>query len=100
MSPEMYENKPYTHKSDIWALGCILYELCTLERAFSAGNLACLVFKIIKSEIKPIPKTYTKDLNELVMSILNKDPKKRPGMKYIFGTPIIRKTMRDFVSLS
>jgi NIMA (never in mitosis gene a)-related kinase len=39
MSPEMYENKPYTHKSDIWALGCILYELCTLERAFSAGNL-------------------------------------------------------------
>ena len=30
MSPEMYENKPYTHKSDIWALGCILYELCTL----------------------------------------------------------------------
>jgi NIMA (never in mitosis gene a)-related kinase len=34
MSPEMYENKPYTHKSDIWALGCILYELCTLKRAF------------------------------------------------------------------
>jgi len=30
MSPEMYENRPYTHKSDIWALGCILYELCTL----------------------------------------------------------------------
>ena len=34
MSPEMYENKPYSDKSDIWALGCILYELCTLKRAF------------------------------------------------------------------
>jgi len=30
MSPEVCENKPYTFKSDVWALGCVLYELCTL----------------------------------------------------------------------
>jgi NIMA (never in mitosis gene a)-related kinase len=81
MSPEMYENKPYTHKSDIWALGCILYELCTLERAFNAKNLASLVFKIIKDDVKSIPNTYTKELNALVLSILNKNPYKRPGMR-------------------
>ena len=31
MSPELFKNQPYNHKSDIWALGCILYELCTLK---------------------------------------------------------------------
>jgi serine/threonine protein kinase len=36
-SPELFKNKPYNHKSDIWALGCILYELCTLKHAFDAG---------------------------------------------------------------
>jgi len=44
MSPEMYENKPYTSKSDIWALGCILYELCTLKRAFEGANIMSLIF--------------------------------------------------------
>ncbi len=43
MSPEMYENKPYTTKSDIWALGCILYELCTLKRAFEGSNIMALL---------------------------------------------------------
>ena len=85
MSPEMYENKPYTHKSDIWALGCILYELCTLKRAFEGANIMALIFQIIKSEVKPIPKMYSKDLKILVKKILNKDPKVRPGMSQIFN---------------
>ena len=39
MSPEVCENKPYDLKSDLWAMGCILYELCTLNHAFDASNL-------------------------------------------------------------
>lgn len=31
MSPEVCESKPYTYKSDVWSLGCVLYELCTLK---------------------------------------------------------------------
>lgn len=31
MSPEVCESKPYTYKSDIWSVGCVLYELCTLK---------------------------------------------------------------------
>ena len=97
MSPEMYENKPYTHKSDIWALGCILYELCTLKRAFDGSNIMALIFQIIKSEVKPIPKIYSKDLQILVKKILNKDPKVRPSISQIFKQKIIRKTMKNFV---
>jgi len=66
MSPEMYENKPYTHKSDIWALGCILYELCTLKRAFAGQNIMSLIFQIIQSDVKPIPKIYSNDLSNMV----------------------------------
>ena len=31
LSPELCEDVPYSSKSDVWALGCILYELCTLQ---------------------------------------------------------------------
>ena len=47
MSPEVCQNHPYTFKSDVWALGCVLYELCTLKHAFSADNLLGLVYKIV-----------------------------------------------------
>lgn len=59
MSPEVCENKPYTFKSDVWALGCVLYELCTLQHAFSASNLLGLVYKIVQGTIDPIPTTYS-----------------------------------------
>jgi NIMA (never in mitosis gene a)-related kinase len=55
MSPEVCENKPYTYKSDAWSLGCVLYELCTLEHAFSADNLLGLVYKIVQDKQAPIP---------------------------------------------
>jgi NIMA (never in mitosis gene a)-related kinase len=59
MSPEVCESKPYSSKSDVWALGCLLYELCTLQHAFSADNLLGLVFKIVKGEVDPIPERYS-----------------------------------------
>lgn len=48
MSPEVCENKPYTYKSDVWALGCVLYEICTFKHAFDAKNLLGLIYKILK----------------------------------------------------
>lgn len=36
MSPEVCESKPYTYKSDVWSLGCVLYELCTLKVNFNS----------------------------------------------------------------
>lgn len=47
-SPEVCENKPYTYKSDVWSLGCVLYELCNLSHAFKSTNLLGLVNKIVK----------------------------------------------------
>lgn len=62
MSPEVCQNQPYTFKSDVWALGCVLYELCTLKHAFSADNLLGLVYKIVQDKYEPIPTCYSKEL--------------------------------------
>ena len=62
-SPEVCESKPYTFKSDVWALGCVLYELCMLKHAFAANNLLGLVYKIVSEKHEPIPSIYPKDLS-------------------------------------
>lgn len=59
MSPEVCQNQPYTYKSDVWALGCVLYELCTLKHAFAADNLLGLVYKIVQDKHEPIPSIYS-----------------------------------------
>ena len=48
LSPEICRRKPYNHKSDMWSLGCVLYEMCALELAFPADNFVSLVHAICK----------------------------------------------------
>ena len=50
LSPEMCEERPYNEKSDVWALGCVLYELCTQKHPFEANNQAALILKIIRGK--------------------------------------------------
>ena len=51
MSPELFSNQPYNHKSDIWALGCCVYEMATLKHAFSAHNINALMVKIVRGQV-------------------------------------------------
>lgn len=62
MSPETCQTQPQTHKSDVWALGCIIHELCTLDYTFRGANLLALVQKICDGKYDPIPSTYSKEL--------------------------------------
>ncbi len=66
MSPEILHNKPYNHKSDVWALGCILYELATLKHAFDAKTLYTLASKITKGRYLPVSERYSKELRSLI----------------------------------
>lgn len=45
--PEIIENQPYNEKADIWALGCIAYELVTLKSPFLSNNALQLAKKIV-----------------------------------------------------
>ena len=83
VSPEMCRNKPYNEKSDIWALGCILYELLTFNHPFTATNQAALFIKILNNKYNPFPPGVPEDLKNMVDFILEKDYEKRPSMKDI-----------------
>ena len=59
MSPEIFQNKPYSYKSDVWALGCVLYEMTTLNHAFDSNSLNGLAGKIVKGRYPPISPKVT-----------------------------------------
>ena len=97
MSPELFKNKPYNHKSDVWALGCILYELCTLKHAFDAKSLNGLASKILKGTYPAISRSYSTHTRKLVKDMLAKSPHQRPDLPTILSMPFIRKRVQNFM---
>ncbi len=49
LSPELCQAQPYDKKSDVWALGCVLYELCALQKPFDASNMPAIIFSIMRN---------------------------------------------------
>ena len=47
-SPEVWKDKPYDIKSDIWSMGCVLYEMIALKPPFRAEDMAGLYKKVLK----------------------------------------------------
>ncbi|GFR87117.1 serine/threonine-protein kinase Nek4-like [Elysia marginata] len=97
MSPELFSNKPYNHKSDVWALGCCVYEMTTLKHAFNAKDMNSLVYKILKGRMPPMPRQYSADLLVLMKSMLHQDPEKRPSVNRILRDPYIKRNIALFL---
>ncbi|KAF6095761.1 NIMA related kinase 1 [Phyllostomus discolor] len=98
LSPEICENKPYNNKSDIWALGCVLYEMCTLKHAFEAGNMKNLVLKIISGSFPPVSLHYSYDLRCLLSQLFKRNPRDRPSVNSILEKGFIAKRIEKFLS--
>ena len=75
---------------DIWSLGCIFYEIATLNHAFDAQNMKGLVQKILKGTYPPLPEVYSSDLKKLLSEMLTKDPNKRPSIRKILEMPFMK----------
>ena len=73
MAPERINGKPYSRQSDIWSLGCILYELCTLERPFT-GMLQEVAFAIDSGKFKPLADDVLPLFKELIQGMLSQKP--------------------------
>ncbi|KAK6480702.1 serine/threonine-protein kinase Nek4-like [Huso huso] len=97
MSPELFSNKPYNHKSDVWALGCCAYEMATLKHAFNAKDMNSLVYRIVEGKLPPMPKDYNPLLGELIRSMLSKKPEDRPDVKHILRQPYIKRQISVFL---
>ncbi|XP_010187448.1 PREDICTED: serine/threonine-protein kinase Nek1-like, partial [Mesitornis unicolor] len=98
LSPEICQNKPYNNKSDIWALGCVLYEMCTLRHAFEAGNMKNLVLKIISGRFPPVSMHYSYDLRNLLSQLFKKNPRNRPSVNSILEKNFIAKRVEKFLT--
>ncbi|GFH29941.1 protein kinase domain-containing protein, partial [Haematococcus lacustris] len=89
LAPELCEDKPYNTKSDMWALGVVLYECCTGHYPFEAQNQGALLRKILKGQYAPISGPYTGNLVQLVCALLTFRPEQRPDTAAILRNPTV-----------
>ncbi|KAI7808250.1 hypothetical protein IRJ41_000458 [Triplophysa rosa] len=89
LSPEICENHPYNNKTDIWSLGCVLYELCTLRHPFEGSNLRQLVLRICRGRYSPVSEHYSTDLRLLLKQLFKVSPPDRPSVNSILKQPLL-----------
>lgn len=89
MSPELCKNESYDAKSDVWALGCLLYEMCTQKNPFTGVNFSGLALKILRGKYPPLPPSYSRHMSMLVAMMLEVDANKRPSVAHILKLPLI-----------
>jgi NIMA (never in mitosis gene a)-related kinase len=66
MAPELCHSQPYSFKSDVWALGCLFYEILTFKHAFEGSSLLNLVWKIVQDPVEPLPDHYSPEVQSLI----------------------------------
>ena len=103
MAPEVYNSsKKYSFRSDIWSLGCCIFEMCNLKNAFEAKSWNAVFVKVTKGQRAQLNSRYSMDMKNLVDSMLNVNGKNRPTIASIlekpFMKPIVGKYISDFVT--
>ncbi|XP_031648848.1 serine/threonine-protein kinase Nek5 isoform X2 [Oncorhynchus kisutch] len=88
LGPEM-RTGIYDTKSDIWSLGCVLYELCMLQSAFTAASTIELVAKILGGPYPSLPESFSPELHQLMCDIFQQEPTSRPSAGEILAKPFI-----------
>lgn len=83
--PEIWAGKGYGYETDLWALGCVVYEMAELKTPFYNKKIFELM-KIIcgESHQRIISRNYSQELKNLVDNLLRKNPKERPSLSKNF----------------
>ena len=97
MSPEQYNGKNYGYKSDIWSLGCCVYEMCNLKHAFEGNTWNAVVVKVLKGQHNPVNNIYSRDLINLVEAMLNINSKSRPTVARILESKLIKPKVANYI---
>lgn len=98
LSPEICCDKPYNKKSDMWALGVMLYEMLALQLPFIAQDLPRLVTKILAGSYPPLPARVSRPVRDIVDALLQKDPKSRPSINTILKSEVVRSRIQAFLT--
>ena len=91
MSPEIWKNRPYDHKSDMWAVGCILYELAALRPPFRGTDIEDLSRRVQAGYYPRLPSHYSRELEDLIRQLLSQDPRRRPDVAQVLESPGVEK---------
>ena len=95
-SPEVWKDQPYDLKSDIWSLGCVIYEMCALVPPFRADDMNGLFKKVLKGQYPPIPSHYSMDMRQLIKTLLQVYPAARPTCDQILDMAIVQKRIKKY----
>eukprot|EP00928_Gymnodinium_smaydae_P025202 TRINITY_DN20151_c0_g1_i1.p1 TRINITY_DN20151_c0_g1~~TRINITY_DN20151_c0_g1_i1.p1 ORF type:complete len:518 (-),score=117.72 TRINITY_DN20151_c0_g1_i1:169-1629(-) len=90
LSPEVYSESLYSFASDVWALGCVLYELTALRLPFEAANVPALALRIVEGEAPAFPQRYSDDLRRIGAMMLAKDRHQRPSCSSLVKEPLLQ----------
>ena len=94
-SPEIWKGKSYDYKSDIWSLGCIIYEICSLRPPFRGTSLNGLKNNVLNGHYLPIPSIYSNDISDLISKMIVIDPIKRASANDLLNDEIIINKIRN-----
>lgn len=86
-SPEVWKDLPYDSKSDIWSLGCVMYEILTLVPPFRAKDMNGLYKKVTKGIFDEPPRNYSADIGKIIISMIKVNSKERPSCDEILRLP-------------
>eukprot|EP00762_Andalucia_godoyi_P006198 ANDGO_01701.mRNA.1 putative serine/threonine-protein kinase nek2 len=96
MSPEQVNDRAYNEKSDIWSLGCLIYEIAVLAPPFEASNQIALAMRIRAGTFRDLPSTrYSAELNKVVRSMLQVEQHKRPVVDDLLQNAQIQLYLRE-----
>uniref|UniRef100_K3X492 non-specific serine/threonine protein kinase n=1 Tax=Globisporangium ultimum (strain ATCC 200006 / CBS 805.95 / DAOM BR144) TaxID=431595 RepID=K3X492_GLOUD len=76
------EDQPYDSKSDVWSLGCVLYELATFSPPFNGKAIGAVVYQILNAEPAALPSRFSQPFHDLVKKLLAKNPKMLRSTSY------------------
>ena len=94
-SPEVWNDKPYSYKSDLWSIGCVIYELCALRPPFKGKDLDELYVNVCKGKVERIKKIYSDKLWNMILMLLQVDVNKRCNCDQFLNHPIITQKIKE-----